>query len=144
MQPTNGTIPVPQVPDPEGCWRAVLARDAARDGTFVYAVRSSGVYCRPSCPARTPRRSQVVFYPLPEVARRCGYRPCRRCRPDQTEPADPRVDLVRRVCRLIEERPDETLTLADLGAAAGLSPAHLQRTFKRPPHYPLTPGRGAA
>ena len=131
MHPTNGTIPVPQVADPEGCWQAVLARDPAHDGTFVYAVRSSGVYCRPSCPARRPRRSQVVFYPLPEVARRCGYRPCRRCRPDQTSPADPQIELVRRLCRLIESRPEQNLTLADLGAEVGLSPAHLQRTFKR-------------
>jgi AraC family transcriptional regulator of adaptative response/methylated-DNA-[protein]-cysteine methyltransferase len=121
---------LPRVADEEACWRAVLARDASRDGTFVYAVRSAGLYCRPSCPARRPRRRQVVFYPVPEVARRCGYRPCRRCRPDG-DGADPQVELVRRTCRHIEANLEGVLTLADLGAQAGLSPAHLQRVFKR-------------
>jgi AraC family transcriptional regulator of adaptative response/methylated-DNA-[protein]-cysteine methyltransferase len=120
----------PRVPDEERCWRAVLGRDARCDGTFVYAVRSTGVYCRPSCPARQPRRTQVVFYPVPEVARRCGYRPCRRCRPDSAG-GDPQVEVVRQTCRHIEANLEATLTLADLGARAGYSPAHLQRVFKR-------------
>ena len=61
-------------------WRAVLERDSSFDGTFVFAVRSTGVYCRPSCPARRPGRRQVAFFPLPEAAERAGFRPCRRCR----------------------------------------------------------------
>jgi AraC family transcriptional regulator of adaptative response/methylated-DNA-[protein]-cysteine methyltransferase len=123
--------PLPRVADEEACWRAVLDRDAGRDGTFVYAVRSTGVYCRPSCPARQPRRVQVVFYPLPEVARACGYRPCKRCRPDQGGGGDPQVEVVRRACRLLEAHAEGPLSLAELGADAGLSPAHLQRVFKR-------------
>jgi AraC family transcriptional regulator of adaptative response/methylated-DNA-[protein]-cysteine methyltransferase len=121
---------LPRVAAEEACWQAVLARDASRDGTFVYAVRSTGVYCRPSCPARQPRRRQVVFYPVPEVAERCGYRACRRCRPAGAG-GDPQVEVVRRTCRHIEANLEGALTLADLGAQAGLSPAHLQRVFKR-------------
>jgi AraC family transcriptional regulator of adaptative response/methylated-DNA-[protein]-cysteine methyltransferase len=108
----------------------VLARDASRDGTFVCAVRSTGIYCRPSCPARTPGREQVVFYALPELAERAGFRACRRCHPRDAA-ADPHVETVRRACRYIEANLEEPLTLAVLGQHVGLSPAHLQRTFKR-------------
>src|SRR5689334_7411549 len=90
MAPQNGQVELPTVPDEEGCWRAVLARDAARDGSFVYAVRSTGVYCRPSCPSTRPRREQVVFYALPELAERAGFRACRRCHPGDAT-ADPHV-----------------------------------------------------
>ncbi len=121
---------LPRVRDEDACWEAVLKRDAARDGAFVYAVRSTGVYCRPSCPARRPRRAGVVFYPLPEVAARCGYRPCRRCRPDR-EALDPQVELVRRACRAIEAHAEGPVTLTELGAEVELSPAHLQRVFKK-------------
>jgi AraC family transcriptional regulator of adaptative response/methylated-DNA-[protein]-cysteine methyltransferase len=119
------------VADEERCWRAVQERDAAWDGRFVYAVRSTGIYCRPSCPSRRPRRSQVVFYPLPEAAERCGYRPCRRCRPRQAIAADPHVELVRGTCRYIETHLESSLSLQTLSEQAGLSPFHLQRTFKR-------------
>lgn len=108
-------------------WRAVLARDARRDGSFVFAVLSTGVYCRPSCPARRPRPDRVLFFALPEAAEHAGFRSCRRCRP-RAAAFDPRVAWVRRICRTIEDRPEATL--ADLGAAAGVSPHHLQRTFK--------------
>jgi AraC family transcriptional regulator of adaptative response/methylated-DNA-[protein]-cysteine methyltransferase len=128
-EPTRALVP--HVPDEVACWQAVLARDSGQDGSFVWAVRSTGIYCKPSCPARRPRRRQVVFYPVPEAAERCGYRPCRRCRPDQADGADPRVALVRRACRLIETHADGTPTLAALGSQLGLSPGHLQRTFKR-------------
>src|SRR5881398_1684765 len=85
--------PMPETPLPEpplaalpamtedALWRAVEARDARLDGLFVYAVRSTGIYCRPSCPSRRPRRDQVAFFPVPEAAERAGFRPCRRCRP---------------------------------------------------------------
>jgi AraC family transcriptional regulator of adaptative response/methylated-DNA-[protein]-cysteine methyltransferase len=123
--PTLGVV------DESSCWRAVEQRDAAWDGRFVYAVRSTGIYCRPSCPSRLPRRTQVVFYPLPEAAERCGYRPCRRCRPHQVTAADPHVELVRRVCRHIEANLESSPTLDALGEHVGLSPFHLQRIFKR-------------
>jgi AraC family transcriptional regulator of adaptative response/methylated-DNA-[protein]-cysteine methyltransferase len=109
----------------------VLARDAARDGTFVYAVRSTGIYCRPSCPAPPPRREQVVFYPVPETAEQAGFRPCRRCRPETATARDPHVERVRSACRSIEAQLEEPLTLAALAERVGLSPFHLQRTFKR-------------
>jgi len=120
-----------RVADEEGCWRAVLARDADRDGLFVYAVRSTGVYCRPSCPSVRPRRTQVVFFPLPEAAEQSGFRACRRCRPHRAEAGDPHVEVVRGTCRYVEANLENELTLGTLGRQAGLSPAHLQRVFKR-------------
>jgi AraC family transcriptional regulator of adaptative response/methylated-DNA-[protein]-cysteine methyltransferase len=117
--------------DEDGRWQAVLARDAAADGAFVYAVRSTGVYCRPSCPAARPRRGQVVFFRVPELAEQRGYRPCRRCRPRDAGDGDPQVARVRDVCRHIQTNLEGPLTLDALGARAGLSPAHLQRVFKR-------------
>ncbi len=112
-------------------WRIVRERDARFDGSFVYAVRSTGIYCRPSCPSRRPARPRVAFYPLPELAEREGFRPCRRCRPREAARGDPRVQRVREICRLIDSRPDERLTLAELARRSGASPHHLQRTFKR-------------
>jgi AraC family transcriptional regulator of adaptative response/methylated-DNA-[protein]-cysteine methyltransferase len=112
-------------------WRAVLARDARWDGQFVFAVRSTGVYCRPSCPARRPRRNQVVFFSLPEAAESAKFRPCRRCRPREAPAGNPTVELVRRVCRTIETSLEEPHSLAALSAHIGVSPGHLQRTFKR-------------
>ena len=70
----------PAMLDPQQLWTAVLSRDTRFDGRFVYAVRSTGVYCRPTCPSRRPRQSQAVFFTVPEEASRAGYRPCRRCR----------------------------------------------------------------
>lgn len=112
-------------------WQAVLRRDGGCDGRFVYAVRSTGIYCRPSCPARRPRREMVEFYASPEEAERAGYRPCRRCRPDGATPAEPNLDLVGAICRYLDEAREPAPTLADLGRRFGLSPSHLQRTFKR-------------
>lgn len=121
----------PSTPDEDACWRAVLARDPRSDGAFVYAVRSTGIYCRPSCPARRPQREQVLFFAMPAAAERMGFRPCRRCRPQQAATPDPQVELVQRACRYIEAHSNEPLTLAGLGAQFHLSPHHLQRTFKR-------------
>ena len=70
-------------------WRGVLERDRRLDGAFVFAVRSTGIYCRPSCPSRRPGRKQVVFFPLPEAAERAGFRACRRCRPRETRASNP-------------------------------------------------------
>jgi AraC family transcriptional regulator of adaptative response/methylated-DNA-[protein]-cysteine methyltransferase len=111
-------------------WQAVATRDARFDGAFVYAVRSTGIYCRPSCPSRRPRRPHVAFFPLPEAAERAGFRSCLRCRPRTVRPRDAQAERVQEVCRYIADHLDEPLTLARLGRAAGVAPHHLQRTFK--------------
>jgi AraC family transcriptional regulator, regulatory protein of adaptative response / methylated-DNA-[protein]-cysteine methyltransferase len=111
-------------------WNAVLARDASRDGSFVFAVRSTGIYCRPSCPARRPRREQVRFFQLPEAAEQAGFRACRRCHPRRARANDPQIELVRRICHAIDEHDEEPLTLKTLSAETGVSAHHLQRTFR--------------
>ena len=117
--------------DEEQCWQAVLSRDALSDGTFVVAVRTTGIYCRPSCPARHPFREHVTFFTLPEEASLAGFRPCRRCHPDQLHQQDPQVELIERVCHYIQTHLDAPLHLADLSQQFHMSPYHLQRTFKR-------------
>ncbi|MFG0317299.1 MAG: bifunctional DNA-binding transcriptional regulator/O6-methylguanine-DNA methyltransferase Ada [Planctomycetota bacterium JB042] len=110
-------------------WAAVVARDAAADGSFVYAVRTTGVYCRPGCPSRRPLRRNVVFHASAAVARATGFRPCRRCRPDEAfvAAAEP---FVTRTIDLLEERLDEDCTLDALAAEVGRSPSHLARRFR--------------
>jgi AraC family transcriptional regulator, regulatory protein of adaptative response / methylated-DNA-[protein]-cysteine methyltransferase len=110
-------------------WNAVLARDAAHDGEFVFAVSSTGVYCRPSCPARRPRRERVEFFAGPEHAERAGYRACLRCRPKSLS-RNGQSDGVQAICRFIEQHLDEPVTLARLGKEFHQSPFHLQRRFK--------------
>ena len=112
-------------------WRIVLARDRRYDGAFVYAVRSTGIFCRPSCPSRRPRRSVVRFFPIPEAAQAAGFRPCRRCQPTRAPAPDPAVALVRDVCRTIDARPDATADLTRLGRQVGRSPHQLLRAFRR-------------
>jgi AraC family transcriptional regulator, regulatory protein of adaptative response / methylated-DNA-[protein]-cysteine methyltransferase len=112
-------------------WRIVLARDRRYDGDFVYAVRSTGIYCRPSCPSRRPRRTVVRFFPIPEAAEAAGFRACRRCHPARTQPHDPAVALVRDVCRAIDAQPDSPADLASLGRRVGRSPHQLLRAFRR-------------
>ncbi len=112
-------------------WKAVARRERESDGRFVYAVTSTGIYCRPSCPARRPRRENVVFFAVPDAAERAGYRSCHRCRPAQVAQPDAAAASMLRTCGLIESDPWERPTLASLAAAVGLSPYHLQRTFKR-------------
>src|SRR6266542_4095611 len=111
-------------------WNAVLSRDASRDGSFVFAVRSTGIYCRPSCPARRPRREQVRFFQLPEAAEEAGFRACRRCHPRRARTTDPQIELVRRICHAIDDHDEEPLTLRALSAETGVSAYHVQRTFK--------------
>jgi AraC family transcriptional regulator, regulatory protein of adaptative response / methylated-DNA-[protein]-cysteine methyltransferase len=110
-------------------WKAVLTRDSQFDGSFVFAVSSTGIYCRPSCPARRPRRERVSFFSLPQAAEQAGFRACKRCRP-QEQTTYPQVELVRRACRLIEDSLEETMDLETLGSSLGISSFHLQRTFK--------------
>jgi AraC family transcriptional regulator of adaptative response/methylated-DNA-[protein]-cysteine methyltransferase len=110
-------------------WNAVLARDGAHDGEFVFAVSSTGVYCRPSCPARRPRRENVQFFLQPEQAEQAGYRACLRCRPKSFS-GNAESDGVKAICRFIEQHLDEPLTLDRLGKEFDQSPFHLQRRFK--------------
>ncbi len=114
-----------------GYWQAVLARDRTFDGRFVFAVRSTGIYCRPSCPARRPKREQVRFFSRIEAAEQAGFRPCRRCRPSEHSDTNEQMDLIQQACHIIEANLEERLTLANLGAQLHISPFHLQRSFKR-------------
>lgn len=110
-------------------WAALAARDAAFDGRFVYSVRSTGVYCRPSCPSRAARPENVAFHATGAEAEAAGFRPCRRCRPNEASLDAHRTDAVARACRLIDAA--ETLpALEALAREAGLSPFHFHRVFK--------------
>src|SRR6266516_3466185 len=121
---------MPSVMNNPELWNAVLSRDASRDGSFVFAVRSTGIYCRPSCPARRPRREQVQFFQLPEAAEQAGFRACRRCHPRRIRNHHPEIELVRSVCETIDENDEQPLTLKTLSSETGVSAHHLQRTFK--------------
>ncbi len=112
------------------CWAALVSRDGSADGAFVYAVRTTGVYCRPGCASRMPRRENVAFYEGPAAAEAAGFRPCKRCRPHEGSPADRHVAAIDRACALI--RSGDTLpTLAEMAAAAGISRFHFHRVFKQ-------------
>lgn len=111
-------------------WEAVARRDPAWDGALVYGVRSTRVYCRPSCPSRRPHRDRVRFFALPAEARAAGYRACRRCHPDAEPHVPAAVERVRRACRAIAARPEARVSLARLAAGLGGSPHHLLRSFK--------------
>jgi AraC family transcriptional regulator, regulatory protein of adaptative response / methylated-DNA-[protein]-cysteine methyltransferase len=113
-----------------GRWEAVLSRDRQHDGRFVFGVRTTGIYCRPSCPARRPRRENVRFFPLPEAAEQAGFRACRRCRPRDVGRVDAAAALVRRACALLQEDRGEPWALAELATELGVSGRHLHRMFK--------------
>ena len=112
-------------------WRAVRAKDSRLDGTFVFAVSSTKIYCRPSCPSRRPSRDRVCYFRLPEDAEQSGFRACLRCNPKQVGSIDPQSEMVQRACRYIETQDETIVTLADLGEHVGISPFHLQRVFKK-------------
>lgn len=114
--------------DEQTRWNAVQTRNPRFDGIFVYAVRSTGIYCKPSCPSRRPRQEQVSFFASHETAEDAGFRACRRCRPRHSD--DPRVETIKRACQIIESHTEGALSLAALGLELGVSPYHLQRTFK--------------
>jgi AraC family transcriptional regulator of adaptative response/methylated-DNA-[protein]-cysteine methyltransferase len=124
MSASNAKI---ETADPR--WNAVLARDARHDGQFVFAVSTTGVYCRPSCAARRPRRENVQFFARPEAAEQAGFRACLRCRPKAVS-GNSEVDAIKAICRFIEQHLDEPLTLDRLGKEFHQSPFHLQRRFK--------------
>lgn len=135
----------PTVPlDAEAAWAAVIARDPGFEGRLYYAVATTGIYCRPVCTARRPRRKNVEFFRTFSEARAAGYRACRKCRPDDTRDS-PTIRAVERARQYLEEHAGETVTLDQLGRAVHLSPAHLQRTFKRTlgvtPHEYAAAGR---
>jgi AraC family transcriptional regulator of adaptative response/methylated-DNA-[protein]-cysteine methyltransferase len=130
-------------PPNEKRWQSVQTRDRGADGAFVYAVQSTGIYCRPSCPSRKPRREQVEFFPLPEAAEQKGFRACLRCRPRLARLRDPRTAAVAKVCREIEAQIDADgakaangdagevrLTLGTLSSTAGMSAHQLERAFR--------------
>jgi AraC family transcriptional regulator of adaptative response/methylated-DNA-[protein]-cysteine methyltransferase len=119
----------PATPIDDARWAAVSRRDAGADGRFVYAVRTTGIYCRPSCGSRLPRRENVAFHADASSAERAGFRPCKRCNPDGASIAQRQAALVERACRRLEAS-DEPPGLDALAAEAGLSPYHFHRVFK--------------
>jgi AraC family transcriptional regulator of adaptative response/methylated-DNA-[protein]-cysteine methyltransferase len=110
-------------------WAAILARSAGADGSFFYSVRTTGVYCRPSCGARLPRPENVRFHATREDAERAGFRPCKRCHPDRPPRTEQHAATVTEICRLIEQAP-RVPTLEALAARAGMSAFHFHRVFK--------------
>jgi len=110
-------------------WMQLVTRDAGADGSFVYSVATTGVYCRPSCPSRTPNPRNVAFHTDPVAAERAGFRACKRCRPTSASLAERQAALVAAACRRIEGA-EEPLSLGQLADGAGLSPHHFHRMFK--------------
>jgi AraC family transcriptional regulator of adaptative response/methylated-DNA-[protein]-cysteine methyltransferase len=120
-------------------WARVLARDRSMDGQFYYSVATTGIYCRPSCPSRTATPKNVSFHDSIADAEAAGFRPCKRCKPDQPSADVQNAEIVARVCRLIEQA-EEIPPLGELAKAAGLSPGYFHRLFKAitgvtPKHY---------
>ena len=113
-------------------WQQVLERDAKADGQFVYAVKSTKIYCKPSCASRRPTRRQVSFFPSPALAEAAGYRPCKRCEPERAEAkADPQAGAIAAVTEYLKEHADEGARLADVAKATGVGRLTILRGFKR-------------
>jgi AraC family transcriptional regulator of adaptative response/methylated-DNA-[protein]-cysteine methyltransferase len=113
--------------DPDTAWAAFMRRDRSWDGSVIGAVKTTGVYCKPSCPARRPKREHVSFFANGQEARAAGYRPCLRCKPDEVGRDR---EAVAQAVKLIEQA-EEAPTLAELAEAVGYAPHHFQRIFKR-------------
>lgn len=111
-------------------WEAVVERNSAADGQFVYGVMTTGIYCRPGCPSRRPKRENVRFFDSPHQAEQAGLRPCKRCEPNQPAKPDPALEAVVRACKLIDDS-EESLSLRQLADSVGLSPWYFQRQFKK-------------
>ncbi len=109
-------------------WEMVAERNVAGDALFVYAVKTTGIFCRPSCPSRRPLRESVEFFATSELARAAGYRACKRCQPGEEHPQQKLVGLA---CEYIERNLETTITLEALGKVMALSPFHAQRVFRR-------------
>jgi AraC family transcriptional regulator of adaptative response/methylated-DNA-[protein]-cysteine methyltransferase len=117
--------------DDSTAWESVLHRDPAADARFLYGVRTTGIYCRPSCPSRRPKRDNVAFFSSAESAERAGFRACQRCHPNRAKEPNRAVELARAyIDAHIATSGEERITLEALGEHVGLSPYHLQRTFK--------------
>lgn len=113
-------------------WQQVLERDASADGQFFYAVKSTKIYCKPSCPSRRPTRKQVSFFPTAAAAEAAGYRPCMRCEPERTAPKDdPQAGAIVAVTEYLKEHADERTKLADVAKATGVGRLTILRGFKR-------------
>jgi AraC family transcriptional regulator of adaptative response/methylated-DNA-[protein]-cysteine methyltransferase len=112
-------------------WDAIVRRDRRFDGVLFYAVRTTGIYCKPSCPSRRPRPANIEFFFDARQAERAGFRPCRRCHPRLVAEASPEVALIRRACEFIEHNLDGTLTSAVLHGGLGATPAQMNRAFRR-------------
>jgi AraC family transcriptional regulator of adaptative response/methylated-DNA-[protein]-cysteine methyltransferase len=123
-------MPLSRPTDSEA-WRAVAERDAAYDGTFVYAVESTHVYCRPSCPSRRPLRENVRFYSAAADAERAGFRACKRCDPREERGGTETERAIERARAYLDAHVEHTVSLAELAENAGVSASHLQRSFKR-------------
>src|SRR5204862_5451864 len=113
--------------DPDTAWAAFMRRDRSWDGRVIGAVKTTGVYCKPSCPARRPKREHVIFYSSGGEARSAGFRACRRCKPDEVGRDREAVTQAVKIIEGTEEAP----TLAELAGAVGYAPHHFQRLFKR-------------
>ena len=111
-------------------WEAIERREVSADGAFVYAVRTTGIFCRPTCRSRRPNRSNVAFFDDADGAERAGFRPCKRCEPTAPRPEVGHASAVARACSMIEGS-DTIPTLGDLAAGVGLSPGYFHRVFKR-------------
>ncbi len=126
---TRSTPAVTRFATDDERWDAVKRRDRDADGAFYYSVRTTGVYCRPSCAARLARRENVRFHPSSAAAERAGFRACKRCRPNEAPPAARQAEAIAKACRLIEQA-EEMPDLDTLAATAGLSRFHFHRVFK--------------
>jgi len=122
-------VVMPRLSSDDERWAAVVRRDRRADGTFFYSVRTTGVYCRPSCASRRARRENVRFHPTTADAERAGFRPCKRCRPHAPALAEQRATAVAKACRLIETA-EELPSLDALADAAGMSRFHFHRVFR--------------
>jgi AraC family transcriptional regulator of adaptative response/methylated-DNA-[protein]-cysteine methyltransferase len=127
----SSATPNPNFGAADAYWDAVSKRDASFDGVIYYAVRSTGVYCQPSCPSRRPRRENIEFFTQAEHAERAGFRACRRCRPNQFKSTSAHVELVRLACRYVEQNLESMLTLEEIAHAVKVSGGFLHRVFKR-------------
>jgi AraC family transcriptional regulator of adaptative response/methylated-DNA-[protein]-cysteine methyltransferase len=131
MAAANHKLKVPSVFAGKA-WQQVLARDAQADGQFVYAVKTTRIFCRPSCPSRRPERKNVSFFPTAEMARAAGFRACLRCEPESAlRRADPQLEAIERVAGYLTGHADERTRLKDVAAATGVAPLTILRGFKR-------------
>ncbi len=116
----------------EELWQAMKSKDPRYYSQFVYGVNSTKIYCRPTCPSKKPKtRDKVALFPDSASAKRAGFRPCRRCKPDEFNQAPSQVRTIQKLCEFITENWNERLTLERLSKESGFSPFHLQRTFRK-------------